>query len=274
MAPQPLGPSGPMARGLLMRTGTQDVDMISFPAQRTNMHEVRFCFDFHVNNTTLECLLGSKSAGQRPTHQPLTSLPEHIAKQVPCQPDSYLKKEPNVRTLWPDTRMMVSLTRFMVHFAVPVPMPLSASPNHFRIEKLEDGLRLCGKRWPQNSMKSSLNEMLKICSLSLHLMYVHKSSALWIAGTGWGNRFSILHLPDTNILLILLLLACVVLAFLMMYCDRSFVKPAIWLRIVRPLCDGRPFASSPFRRLASRGSLFAVSLRGGLCKLRSIWLDA
>ena len=42
----------------------------------------------------------------------------------------------------------------------------------------------------------------------------------------------------------------------MMYCDRSFVKPSIWLRTVRPTCDGRPFASSPFRRLASRGLPF------------------
>ena len=28
------------------------------------------------------------------------------------------------------------------------------------------------------------------------------------------------------------------------------------LRMARPMCDGRPFASSPFRRLASRGLLF------------------
>ena len=41
-----------------------------------------------------------------------------------------------------------------------------------------------------------------------------------------------------------------------MYYDRLFVKPAIWLRIARPVCDGRPFASSPFLRLASRGSPF------------------
>ena len=29
-----------------------------------------------------------------------------------------------------------------------------------------------------------------------------------------------------------------------------------WLRIARPMCDGRSFASSPFRRLASRGLPF------------------
>ena len=46
-----------------------------------------------------------------------------------------------------------------------------------------------------------------------------------------------------------------------MYCDKSFVKPAIRLRIARPMCNGRPFALSPFRRLASRGHPF----RGSPC---------
>ena len=39
--------------------------------------------------------------------------------------------------------------------------------------------------------------------------------------------------------------------------NKIFVKPAIWLRIARPMCDGRPLASSQFRRLASRRSLFS-----------------
>ena len=55
MAEQPLGPSGPMCRGLLTTTGTQDVDLIPLAAQWMNMHEVPFCFDFHVSNVTLEC---------------------------------------------------------------------------------------------------------------------------------------------------------------------------------------------------------------------------
>ena len=81
--PQPLRPMSPMARGLLTTTGTQDEDLIPFPARRMNMHEVPFCLDFHVNNTMLVCLLGSRSSGQRPTH-PSASLPEYIAKQVSC----------------------------------------------------------------------------------------------------------------------------------------------------------------------------------------------
>ena len=79
-APQPLGPLGPMARGRLTTTETQDADLILSQAQTMNMHEVPFCYTFRVNNTTLECLLGSRSAGQRPTHQSSTSLLEFIAK--------------------------------------------------------------------------------------------------------------------------------------------------------------------------------------------------
>ena len=120
--------------------------------------------------------------------------------------------------------MMVSPTKRIVHFAFPVPKSQSASPSHLRIEKLENGLRLFGKFCPQSYKKSSQNEMLKILSLSLHLTSVQKSSAFWIAGTGWENRFSNLHHPDTNSCSTLPLLVCAILAFLMMYCDRLFVK--------------------------------------------------
>ena len=47
VVPQPLGPLGPMALGLLTTTGTQDEDLIPFPAQRMNTHEVPFCYAFH-----------------------------------------------------------------------------------------------------------------------------------------------------------------------------------------------------------------------------------
>ena len=48
-------------------------------------------------------------------------------------------------------------------------------------------------------------------------------------------------------------LTCAFLAFLMMYCNKSLVKPAMWHKIAQPMCHGRPFAS-----------LYAVSL----CNLR------
>ena len=68
---------------------------------------------------------------------------------------------------------------------------------------------------------------------------------------------------------------CVSLIFLMMSCDKSYVKQAHWLRIARPMCDGHTFASSPFRRLASRGSFFfcGVTLWRFFFELRSICAD-
>ena len=145
MVPQLQGPFCPTARGLLTTTGTQDVDLIPFPAQRMNMHEVSFCFDFHVNNIAREYLLGSTDSGQRPTHQPSANQLEYTAKQVPCLPDSYSKQEPNVRTLWPDIRMMVSSTKLMVLFATPKQISRSASPSHLKTTKLENNLRLFRK---------------------------------------------------------------------------------------------------------------------------------
>ena len=140
---------GFMARGRRTKTETQDADLILFPAQRMNMHEVPFCFDFHVNNITRECLLGSKSSRQRPTHLS-AGPPEYTAKQVPCQ------QEPNVRTVWPDTTMMVSHTQLKAHFAVPVPISLSASPSRLKKEKMEDDLRPIGEPCPQSYKKISL----------------------------------------------------------------------------------------------------------------------
>ena len=68
---------------------------------------------------------------------------------------------------------------------------------------------------------------------------------------------NLLHL-ETDSCLILLLLACVFLVFLKVSCNRSSLKPAIWLRIALPMCDGHPFASSLFRRLAGGGPFFCV----------------
>ena len=48
----------------------------------------------------------------------------------------------------------------------------------------------------------------------------------------------------------LLHLTCVFLVFLMVCCNLSSLKPT------RSMCDGRPFASPLFRRLAGRGAFF------------------
>ena len=49
-APQPLGPSGPMALGRPMTIGTQDVDKILLQVLKTNMHGVPSYYDSHVSN--------------------------------------------------------------------------------------------------------------------------------------------------------------------------------------------------------------------------------
>ena len=268
MAPQPLGPSGPMAQGHLTITETQDVDLILSQAPKTNMHEVPSCLIFRANNTTLEFPCESIASGKSPTYQPTTNPPGLIAKQVAYPSDSSSRREPNVRTLWPDnTRLMVSPTKLIVHFSKAEPISQSASPSHLKSEKSEDDLRLFGKFCPQSYMNSE-KEMIQALSFSLHSTFNHKFSVLRIAGVACENQCSnLLHL-ETDSCFLLLLLICVFLVFLMMCCNRSSLKPAIWLRIARPMCDGRPFASPLFRRLAGRGPFF------GLYNLRSLWFDA
>ena len=146
-----------MAPCRLTTTETQDADLILSQIQRMNIHEVPFCYAFRVNNTTLECLLGSRSSGQRPTHQSSTSLSQFTAKQPLHPPDLFSKQELSVRNLWHETKMMVFLTKLIVHRAMLVPKSRSASPNRMKVEKLEDDLRFFGKFGPQSYKKSSHN---------------------------------------------------------------------------------------------------------------------
>ena len=214
------------------------------------MHEVPSYYSFRANNTTLQFLLGSIASGKSPTFQPTTNPSGFIAKQAPFPPDSYSRRELNVGTLWLDARMMVSPTKLIVHFATSESISQSASPSHLKTEKSENDLRLFRKLHPQN-YKNSFQK-----ALSQHSTYGHKFSVLRVAGTEWENQCSnLLHL-ETHRCLILLLLICVFLTFLMMHCDKSFCKLVIRLRIARPMCYGRPFASPLFRRLAGRGSSF------------------
>ena len=103
-APQPLGPSGPMARDHLMTIEKRDT--FSSPEDEHARSAVLLRFPceqwgFRINWLNNHC--------ESPTYQPVTSLSEFIAKQVACQPGLYSKQEPSVRTLWPDVEMMVSL---------------------------------------------------------------------------------------------------------------------------------------------------------------------
>ena len=52
-----------------------------------------------VNNTTLEFPCGSIASGKSPAYQPITNPQGFIAKLVAYPPDSYSRRERNVRTL-------------------------------------------------------------------------------------------------------------------------------------------------------------------------------
>ena len=92
---------------------------------------------------------------------------------------------------------------------------------------------------------SSLMEMTKVPLLSQRSTPAHKSSASRIEETALENLCSNLPLLEAHSCLHLLHLTCVFLVFLMVCCNGS----------ARPMCDGRPFASPLFRRLAGRGAL-------------------
>ena len=71
----------------------------------------------HVNESTLGCLLGSIKSGQRPTYQLPRDPSGFIVKPAPNPPDSNLKQEPSVKTLWKDARMMVFHMRLISPFS-------------------------------------------------------------------------------------------------------------------------------------------------------------
>ena len=81
-------------------------------------------------------------------------------------------------------------------------------------------------------------------------------SVLRIAETAWENQCSnLLHIGTVSCL-ILLLLICVFLAFLMMHCNKSSLKPAIWPRIEQPCVMAAPSPARNFAAWAGRGPSF------------------
>ena len=148
-----LGSHGPCR---LMTVEIQGVDLILSQVLKMNLHEVPSYYGSRVNSTTLELRTGSIIFGKNPTCQQTINLLRFIARQVPCRPDLYLKQEPNVTTLWPDVKMMVSPMKWTVPFAAPKQLSWCANPNHLKTGRSESNLRLCGGCWPNSSKFSSL----------------------------------------------------------------------------------------------------------------------
>ena len=165
-----------------MTVETQDADLIRSQAPKMNMREVPVFYGSVATNTTLELRNGSILYGKSPTCQP-TNKPVTIHCKAGCRSYSHSKQqEPNVRTLLPDIKMMVSPLQLTVPSVAPKQKSLSANPKHLKTGRSESNLRLCGECSPNSSKFSSLEEMMKVPSLSLHLMPVHKFSALRIEG--------------------------------------------------------------------------------------------
>ena len=250
MAPQPLGPLGPMAQDHQMTIGIRDADLIRSQAPKMNKHEVPFYYGSLANNTTKGLRSGSIIFGKNPTCQHTTNLSEFIAKQVLCRSGLFLKQEPNVTTLLLDIKMMVSPMQLTVPSAAPMQISLSANPNQLKTERSVSNLRHCRKNWLTNLKFSSLVGMTKVHSSSQRSILARMSSASKIAETGLENLCSNLLPLEADKLLPLLHLSCLFLVFLLKCCNVFSLKPT------RSMCDGRFFASSPFFRLACRGALF------------------
>ena len=192
--------------------------------------------------------LSNSLSWKSPTYQPTAKPSEFIAKQVVYPSDSCSGRELNVRIVWPATRMMV-----FCHDRTNITIRTSKS--------IED--RDIGKKKKFAPLWKVLSEKLKVLLLggddtgtSVVPALNKRSQVLSIKDRRngvWKPMFSsnLLHL-ETYSCLILLLLIFVFLVCLM-YCNKSSLKPAICLRIARPMSDGRPFTSSLFRRLAGRG---------------------
>ena len=107
---------GSTAQDHLMTTETQDADLMLHQTPLMNMREVPSCYGSHVNSTTLQLRSGSILFGKGPTYLPTKNLSQFIARQVPCRPGLYSKQEPNLKTLLPDIKMMVSPMKLTVPF--------------------------------------------------------------------------------------------------------------------------------------------------------------
>ena len=238
-----------MAPGHLVTVEIRDADLI-FPQTLTmSMREVPSCYGSHANNTTKGLRSGSIISVTNPTCQPTINMSQFIAKQVPYQPDLYLKHEANVKTLLFDMKMMVSLLKLTVPFCCDKTTITVRQSKSLEDRELVSNLRPCGERWLISSKFSSLM-MMKVHLSSQRSTPAHKSSALRIEETGLENLCSNLPLLEADSCLHLLHLTCVFLVFLVKCCNGFSLKPA------QALCDGRSLASPLCRRLAGRGAFF------------------
>ena len=123
-------------------------------------------FSFHVNNSMLECLLGSINFSQRLTFPQPTVPSRLIVKQDLDLPGLYLRQEPSVENSWYVSRMMV--------FSVSIVVRQSKSQDDREIGKRSAPLWNALSKI-KSYKNSSLKVILKVLSLCPLSMFEHKS---------------------------------------------------------------------------------------------------
>ena len=137
-APQPLGPFGSHGPGSSddNRNTRRRLDAFSSPEDEHARSAVLLRFPCEQHHTGITKWINN--LWENRTFHPLTNPSEFIAKQVPCQPDSYSKQEPSVRTLWPDVKKVVSPLKLTVLSATQktvISIPQSNSLEDWEIGK-------------------------------------------------------------------------------------------------------------------------------------------
>ena len=183
---------------LIVNTLSAKMALFAEIAQNVSALSQNVYFSFHVNNSMLECLLGSINFSQRLTFPQPTSPSTFIIKQDLDLPGLYLRQEPSVENSWYVSRMRV--------FSVSILVRQSKSQDDREIGKLFAPLwNFCLKIYKNSSLKVLL-KILSLCPLS---MFEHRSSTFTIAETGMDNMCSNLHHRDTTKCSLSLLLVCV-----------------------------------------------------------------
>ena len=118
-------------------------------------------FSFHVNNSMLECLLGSINFSQRLTFPQPTVPSRLIVKQDLDLPGLYLRQEPSVENSWYVSRMMV--------FSVSIVVRQSKSQDEREIGKRSAPLwnALSKIKSYKNSSLKVILKVLSLCPLSI-----------------------------------------------------------------------------------------------------------
>ena len=193
---------------------------------------------------------GSITSWKRQASHHITGQPGSIVKQVPYRPDSSLKQELSVKNLWPYKKMMASPLRSTPFCVLLKLLSWFAIQDQSKNVKLENNLCPCGELFA-DELRTLFPEgddqgpfVVPTLDARSQILSVKDRR------NGIGKLVFKLAPFEVDTHLPWCLLVCAFLVLLMKCCKGLSLKPA------RSGCDGRPFASPLFRRMAGRGALF------------------